>query len=112
VQASRRMGGGISGGSSDHASFLAAGVPGFFWDEVGRADYGYGWHTQHDKLDLAIPEYLIQSSTCSAVTAYNLACAPSLLPRPDPAPAGEEPEAPRRRREAPAQQPAGAGAGQ
>ena len=67
--------------SSDHASFNRVGVPGFFWDEVGRADYGYGWHTQNDKLDLAIPEYLMQSSTCVAVTAYNLACAPDLLPR-------------------------------
>ncbi len=69
------------GGGSDHASFVRVGVPGFFWDEVGRAEYGYGWHTQHDKLELAIPEYLMQSATCSAVTAYNLACAQTLLPR-------------------------------
>jgi len=68
-------------GSSDHASFNAVGVPGFFWDETGRADYGFGWHTQNDKLDLAIPEYLAQSATCMAVTAYNLACADTLLPR-------------------------------
>lgn len=73
-------------GSSDHASFNAAGTPGFFWDEVGRADYGYGWHTQNDRLDLAIPEYLIQSATCSAITTYNLACAPELLPRAEKAP--------------------------
>jgi Zn-dependent M28 family amino/carboxypeptidase len=69
------------GGGSDHASFNAIGVPGFYWDEVGRAEYTYGWHTQHDKFDLAIPEYLKQSATCSAVTAYRLACADSLLPR-------------------------------
>lgn len=69
------------GGGSDHATFNAKGVPGFFWDEVGRANYGYGWHTQHDTFELAIPEYLVQSSTCAAVTAYNLACAPELLPR-------------------------------
>jgi len=68
-------------GSSDHASFNAVGVPGFFWDETGRADYGFGWHTQNDKLELAIPEYLAQSATCMAVTAYNLACADTLLPR-------------------------------
>ncbi len=71
-------------GSSDHASFNAVGVPGFFWDETGRADYGYGWHTQNDKLELAIPEYLAQSATCMAVTAYNLACADTLLPRVEP----------------------------
>lgn len=69
------------GGGSDHASFNAIGVPGFYWDEVGRAEYTYGWHTQHDKFNLAIPEYLKQSATCSAVTAYRLACADSLLPR-------------------------------
>lgn len=68
-------------GGSDHAAFVARGVPGFFWDEIGRAEYGRGWHTQFDTLDLAIPEYLKQASTCSAITAYNLACAPGLLPR-------------------------------
>ena len=69
------------GGGSDHASFNAVGVPGFFWDEVGRSDYQYGWHTQNDQLNLAIPEYLKQSATNAAITAYNLACAPTMLPR-------------------------------
>lgn len=69
------------GGGSDHASFNAVGIPGFYWDEVGRADYRYGWHTQNDRLDLAIEEYLVQSATNSAIAAYNLANAPSLLPR-------------------------------
>jgi len=69
------------GGGSDHASFNAKGVPGFFWDEVGRADYGFGWHTQNDRIELAVPEYLKQSSTNSAITAWRLANAPTLLPR-------------------------------
>ncbi len=77
------------GAGSDHAAFVAAGVPGFFWDEVGRADYGYGWHTQHDRFDLAIEEYLKQSATNSAITAYRLASAPTLLPRSEPEPAKE-----------------------
>jgi len=68
-------------GGSDHASFNKLGVPGFFWDEVGRANYRRGWHTQFDRLDLAIPEYLRQSATTMAVTAYQLACAPTRLPR-------------------------------
>ncbi len=72
---------GKQGGGSDHAPFNEAGLPGFFWDEVGRSDYGYGWHTQHDRHDLAIEEYLRQSALVSAITAYNLACAPELLPR-------------------------------
>ncbi len=69
------------GGGSDHASFNAVGIPGFFWDEVGRSVYGYGWHTQNDRLDIAIPNYLRQSATTTAVTAYNLACAPEMLAR-------------------------------
>lgn len=70
-----------SHGGSDHAAFNAVGVPGFFWDEGGRADYGFGWHTQNDKIDLAIEEYLRQSATNTAVTAYRLASAPEMLPR-------------------------------
>ncbi|HEX8875368.1 MAG TPA: M20/M25/M40 family metallo-hydrolase [Phycisphaerales bacterium] len=70
-----------SHGGSDHAAFNAVGVPGFFWEEGGRADYGYGWHTQNDRIDLAIPEYLMQSATNSAVAAYRLGCAPTPLPR-------------------------------
>lgn len=69
------------GGGSDHASFNAVGIPGFYWAEIGRAVYGYGWHTQYDRLDLAIPNYLRQSATNSAITAYNLACAPEQLSR-------------------------------
>ena len=69
------------GGGSDHASFNRVGVPGFFWNETGRADYNYVHHTQHDKYEQAIPEYLVQSSTVSAVVAYNLACADTMLPR-------------------------------
>jgi carboxypeptidase Q len=85
----------VGGGSSDHAAFLRVGVPGFFWDEIGRADYSIGWHTQNDRIDLAIPEYLRQSATCSAITAYNLACAPTLLPRTGlPQPDAEEEETP------------------
>lgn len=66
---------------SDHYAFVEVGIPGFFWDEVGRADYFYAWHTQHDRIDQAIEEYLVQSAACSAVTAYNIASAPGLLPR-------------------------------
>ena len=69
------------GGGSDHASFNRVGIPGFFWDEIGRANYRHGWHTQNDKLDLAIEEYLMQSATNTAIVAYNLANAPELLPR-------------------------------
>lgn len=71
-----------SGGSSDQAPFIWEGVPAFFTIEAGRADYGFVWHTQHDRFENAIPEYLVQSSTNAAVVALNVANADDLLPRP------------------------------
>jgi carboxypeptidase Q len=68
-------------GASDHASFNGVHVPGFFWDEVGRADYDHVHHTQFDKADQSIENYLKQSATNAAITAYRIACAPTLLPR-------------------------------
>jgi len=85
-----------SHGGSDHASFNQVGMPGFFWEEGGRAEYGFGWHTQNDKMNLAIEEYLIQSATNSAVVAYRLGCAPTLLPRAKSDTAGERPNMLRR----------------
>ena len=70
-----------SGGSSDHAPFNWVGVPGFFTIEKGKQDYGFVWHTQNDRYEYAVPEYLIQSSTNHAVVALNLAQADTLLPR-------------------------------
>lgn len=69
------------GGSSDHAPFNWEGVPGFYTFEGGKTDYGHVWHTQYDRYDQAVAEYLIQSSTNHAVVAYNLACAPTMVPR-------------------------------
>ena len=79
------------GGASDHASFNQVGVPGFFWDEVGSGgqegkNYTFIHHTQNDIMRYVVPEYLVQSATCAAVTAYNLAMADTLLPRYVPAP--------------------------
>ncbi|MFN8219380.1 MAG: M20/M25/M40 family metallo-hydrolase [Fimbriimonadales bacterium] len=75
------------GGGSDHAPFNAAGVPGFFWFETGNSNYTWVHHTQNDRYEYAIPEYLIQSATNSAIMSYNLACAATLLPR-EPKPGG------------------------
>ncbi len=103
-QVSERM---PRGGSSDHASFNQKGIPGFFWIEKNRPGlegmgYSFSWHTQRDTLEYAIEEYLVQSATCSAVTAYNLAMADTMLPRYVPPAEGEgdaAAERPRRRRE-------------
>jgi carboxypeptidase Q len=69
------------GGSSDHAPFNMVGVPGFYSIEAGKADYGFVWHTQNDRPEFSVPEYLTQSSTNAAVVALNVACANTLLPR-------------------------------
>lgn len=66
---------------SDHDSYLAAGVPGFFWLQAGRAKYMYGHHTQHDSFDLAIPEYERHTSMVVAISALRIADLPELLPR-------------------------------
>lgn len=66
---------------SDHDSYLAAGVPGFFWLQAGRAKYGFGHHTQHDTFDKAIPEYQRHTSMVVAIAALRIADLPELLPR-------------------------------
>ncbi len=74
------------GGGSDHASFNQVGIPGFFWNESGSGgregkNYTFVHHTQHDTMRYAVPEYLVQSATNSAVVAYQLAQAETMLPR-------------------------------
>ncbi len=72
-------------GGSDHASFWKYRVPGFFTIETGRHNYLRVHHSQFDRFEEAIPEYLVQSSTNHAIVSYNLACANTLVPR-DPLP--------------------------
>ena len=71
----------LSGGASDHGSFLAQGVPGYFWDQAGRSVYGFGWHTQHDTYNIAIPEYQSHTATIVAVAALGTANLPHLISR-------------------------------
>ena len=78
-------------GSSDHAPFVQAGVPGFFWRQAGRSDYNHHHHTQHDHFEAAIPEYQRHSAIVVAVVALGLADLPELLER-----RNMEPLAPRR----------------
>lgn len=75
------------GGGSDHASFIAGGIPAISWGKAnGPVAYGYIWHTQNDNLENVYPEGLIQSSTCSALTLYLLLNVDSKLPRPPKSP--------------------------
>jgi hypothetical protein len=66
---------------SDHESFTAAGVPGFFWNQAGKANYMHTHHTQYDTYDAAIPEYQMHSSVVIATGALGLANLPELLTR-------------------------------
>ena len=71
---------GLRGGGSDHASFLSANVPGFFWGQRGgKADYNHTHHTQFDTYDAAIPEYQKHSSIVIAIGLYGIANLDHLL---------------------------------
>src|SRR6185369_4674072 len=66
---------------SDHDAYLAAGVPGFFWLQAGKAKYNFGHHTQHDVYERAVPEYQRHTSMVVAIGALRVADLPELLPR-------------------------------
>lgn len=68
-------------GGSDHVPFIAAGVPGFFWSQRGRATYRTTHHTQYDTFESVVPEYQEHSSMVIAVGAYGTANLDHLLPR-------------------------------
>ncbi len=72
---------GLFGGGSDHASFLAANVPGFFWRQAGSARYQRTHHTQYDTFDAAVPDYQKHSSLVVALGAYGIANLDHLLSR-------------------------------
>jgi len=77
----RKVPGLFGGGGSDHASFLARGVPGFFWRQAGKARYQNTHHTQNDTFNAAIPEYQRHSSLVVAIGAYGIANLDHLLSR-------------------------------
>ena len=65
---------------TDHLSFLPYGVPGFNFDQLPRGYY-HTHHSQSDTYDKAVPGDLKQASAVMAVTAWELANLPELLPR-------------------------------
>jgi hypothetical protein len=66
---------------SDHDSYLGAGVPGFFWSQAGKANYGHTHHTQFDTYDMAVEEYQKHTSMVVAIGALGIANLDELLPR-------------------------------
>jgi carboxypeptidase Q len=65
---------------TDHLSFLPYGIPGFNFDQLSRG-YNHTHHSQSDTYDKAVPGDLKQAAAVMAVTAYQLANLPELLPR-------------------------------
>lgn len=67
-------------GGTDHLSFVPYGVPAFNFDQEGRG-YNHTHHSQADTYEHAVAGDLKQASAVMAVTAYELANLPDLLPR-------------------------------
>ena len=72
-------------GGSDHAYFAMNGVPTVQLDLKDVKGYGfeYGeiWHTENDRFDKCIPEYMEYSSVVTAVLMYGIANLDHLLSR-------------------------------
>lgn len=69
-------------GGSDQRAFWEKKIPAFYMNKGGTQVYERVWHTQYDRYEEVIPRYMLQMSTSMAVTAFNLANADSMLPRP------------------------------
>ena len=67
-------------GGTDHLSFLPYGVPGFNFNQLARG-YDHTHHSQSDTYDKAVAADLMQASAVMAVTAFELANLPGLIPR-------------------------------
>ncbi len=66
---------------SDHDSYLAKGVPGFFWRQAGTANYQTTHHTQYDTFNMANQDYQRHSSLVAAIGALGLANEEEMLTR-------------------------------
>ena len=69
-----------SGFGTDHASFNAVGVPGFYCLQ-DPDEYGKTHHSQADTFDKVRKDDLIEGAQVLAVWAYNVAEWPQMLPR-------------------------------
>jgi S1-C subfamily serine protease len=62
---------------------VAAGVPGFFWNQAGKLDYNHIHHTLYDTVDQVDAVYQKHSAIVVAVGAVGLANLDHLLDRTD-----------------------------
>ncbi len=68
-------------GSSDHAPFLKAGIPSFFYVQDGDSTVLYPAHTDRDTYEAIVPRYLERSATVIAVGALGVADLDHMLSR-------------------------------
>lgn len=72
-------------GYSDHSYFQMNGVPVIAFRTTDPLGYNFNyreiWHTNRDRYDYSIPEYMEYTSVIQAVTLYNIANLKKLLPR-------------------------------
>lgn len=72
----------LTGGGSDHNSFIRLGVPGFQLDHAaGPVSYTEIWHTQNDRISYVQQKCIAQNATYVGALAYHLADMPDRLPR-------------------------------
>jgi hypothetical protein len=71
----------VAVGSSDHAPFLAAGIPSFWWKQDARPPISYPAHTSEDTYDKVNAAYLEHSAAVIAVGAFGTANLDHLLSR-------------------------------
>jgi hypothetical protein len=72
----------VNSGDSDHAPFIQAGVPSFFWHQSER-DYEHVHHTQHDRFEAIPQDELAHSARVVAVCAFGFANLDHRLDRTD-----------------------------
>ncbi len=71
----------VAFGSSDHAPFLAAGIPAFWWKQDEDATVPYPAHTAEDTYDKVNARYLEHSATVIALGALGTANLDHMLSR-------------------------------
>lgn len=69
------------GGGSDHASFVAAGVPAFMLSSLSWGYFNNTWHTNLDTYDKLVFDDLKQNVILTAIMAYKASEEPALVNR-------------------------------
>ena len=65
----------------DHASFVAAGVPGISLSSLNWGYFGYTWHTNRDTYDKIMFDEVKNNVIAAAVMAYMASEEPELVSR-------------------------------